>query len=81
MTFLKEQQPLVEDSLLTKYFGVRDTTLKDLYTETSSDASFYKVWPKELTAAYPSHARESKLSTSPSFFSSFPSTPNFLAAC
>ena len=41
MTFVTEQQ--VEESILAKYFGVHDTTLKDLHTETSSDASFYKV--------------------------------------
>ena len=33
----------IDDAILRKYFGVHDKSLRELYTSTSSDATFYKV--------------------------------------
>ena len=33
----------IDEAILRKYFGVYDKSLRELYTSTSSDATFYKV--------------------------------------
>ena len=35
-----------DDLVLRKYFGVHDKSLRELYTSTSSDATFYKLAEK-----------------------------------